>query len=143
MPLSACQASRTSGPMRRKGASAQPRASSAERTHPRIVSACSSRKSPRLSSTSAGSPMLSPDCAMRIARAAVHTCGVDLDLVFLGTSGSMPTAFRGAPSLLVRRGGERLLFDCGEGTQRQLLLSSIGLLDLREVSFTHYHADHY
>jgi len=63
--------------------------------------------------------------------------------VFLGTSGSMPTAFRGAPSLLVRRGGERLLFDCGEGTQRQLLASSIGLVDLREVFLTHYHADHY
>src|SRR5438105_6156311 len=55
----------------------------------------------------------------------------------------MPTAFRGAPSLLVRRGGERLLFDCGEGTQRQLLASSIGLVDLREVFLTHYHADHY
>lgn len=63
--------------------------------------------------------------------------------MFLGTSGSMPTAFRGAPSLLVRRGGERLLFDCGEGTQRQLLASSIGLVDLREVFLTHYHADHY
>jgi len=63
--------------------------------------------------------------------------------VFLGTSGSMPTAFRGAPSLLVRRGGERLLFDCGEGTQRQLLASSIGLVDLREIFLTHYHADHY
>jgi ribonuclease Z len=68
---------------------------------------------------------------------------VDLDLVFLGTSGSMPTAFRGAPSLLVRRGGERLLVDCGEGTQRQLLASAIGLVDLREIFFTHYHADHY
>jgi ribonuclease Z len=68
---------------------------------------------------------------------------VDLDLVFLGTSGSMPTAFRGAPALLVRRGGERLLFDCGEGTQRQLLASSVGLADLREVFLTHYHADHY
>jgi ribonuclease Z len=68
---------------------------------------------------------------------------VDLDLVFLGTSGSMPTAFRSAPSLLVRRGGERILFDCGEGTQRQLLMSSVGLVDLREVFFTHYHADHF
>src|SRR5262245_54143093 len=80
---------------------------------------------------------------LRAAVGAVHTCGVDLDLVFLGTSGSMPTAFRGAPSLLVRRGGERLLFDCGEGTQRQLLASAIGLVDLREIFFTHYHADHY
>jgi ribonuclease Z len=68
---------------------------------------------------------------------------VDLDLVFLGTSGSMPTAFRSAPALLLRRGGERLLFDCGEGTQRQLLKSSIGLVDLHEVFFTHYHADHF
>ncbi len=68
---------------------------------------------------------------------------MDLDLVFLGTSGSMPTGFRGAPALLVRRGGERLLFDCGEGTQRQLLLSSVGLVDLAEVFLTHYHADHY
>jgi ribonuclease Z len=68
---------------------------------------------------------------------------VDLDLVFLGTSGSMPTSFRGAPALLLRRGGERLLFDCGEGTQRQLLSSSVGLADLREVFLTHYHADHY
>jgi ribonuclease Z len=43
----------------------------------------------------------------------------------------------------VRRGGERLLFDCAEGTQRQMLRSSVGLLDLREIFLTHYHADHY
>src|SRR2546425_879708 len=41
------------------------------------------------------------------------------------------------------RGGERLLFDCAEGTQRQMLRSTVGLLDLREVFLTHYHADHY
>ena len=68
---------------------------------------------------------------------------MDLDVVFLGTAGSMPTAQRAPSSLLVRRGGERLLVDCGEGTQRQLLRSEIGLLDLREVFLTHYHADHY
>jgi ribonuclease Z len=68
---------------------------------------------------------------------------MDLDVVFLGTAGSMPTAQRGPTALLVRRGGERLLFDCGEGTQRQLLRSAIGLLELREVFLTHYHADHY
>jgi ribonuclease Z len=55
----------------------------------------------------------------------------------------MPTAQRSPTALLVRRGGERLLFDCAEGTQRQLLRSSIGLLELREVFLTHYHADHY
>jgi ribonuclease Z len=68
---------------------------------------------------------------------------VDLDLVFLGTSGSMPTARRAPTALLIRRGGERLLFDCAEGTQRQLLRSSVGLVDLREIFLTHYHADHY
>ena len=68
---------------------------------------------------------------------------MDLDVVFLGTSASAPTARRGTASLLVRRGGDRLLFDCGEGTQRQLLRSSIGLVDLEEVYVTHFHADHY
>ena len=68
---------------------------------------------------------------------------MDLDVVFLGTAGSMPTAQRAPSALLVRRGGERLLFDCGEGTQRQLLRSEVGLVDVREVFLTHYHADHY
>jgi ribonuclease Z len=68
---------------------------------------------------------------------------VDLDLVFLGTSGSMPTAQRAPSAMLLRRGGERLLIDCAEGTQRQLLRSSVGLIELREIFLTHYHADHY
>jgi ribonuclease Z len=68
---------------------------------------------------------------------------VDLDLVFFGTSGSVPTAKRAPSALLVRRGGERLLFDCGEGTQRQLLRSTVGLIELREVFLSHFHADHY
>ena len=67
---------------------------------------------------------------------------MDLDLVFLGTAGSMPTAQRAPAALLVRRGGDRLLFDCAEGTQRQLLRSSVGLIDLPEVFVTHFHADH-
>jgi ribonuclease Z len=68
---------------------------------------------------------------------------VDLDLVFFGTSGSVPTAQRAPSALLVRRGSERLLFDCAEGTQRQMLRSTVGLVELREVFLTHYHADHY
>jgi ribonuclease Z len=68
---------------------------------------------------------------------------VDLDVVFLGTSASMPTALRAPTALLVRRGGERLLFDCAEGTQRQLLRSSLGLPELTEIFLTHYHADHF
>ncbi len=68
---------------------------------------------------------------------------MDLDLVFFGTSGSVPTARRAPSALLVRRGSERLLFDCAEGTQRQMLRSTVGLVELREVFLTHYHADHY
>ena len=68
---------------------------------------------------------------------------MDLDLVFLGTAGSVPTGRRAPSSLLLRRGGERVLVDCGEGTQRQLLRSGVGLVELPEVFLTHYHADHY
>ncbi len=67
---------------------------------------------------------------------------MDLDLLFLGTSGSAPTASRGTSATLVRRGGDRLLVDCGEGTQRQLLRSDAGLVDLEDVFLTHLHADH-
>ena len=63
--------------------------------------------------------------------------------MFLGTSGSAPTAQRATSATLVRRGGDRLLIDCGEGTQRQLLRSDVGLIDLEEVFLTHFHADHY
>lgn len=68
---------------------------------------------------------------------------MNLDVVFLGTSGSAPTAQRATSATLIRRGGDRLLIDCGEGTQRQLLRSDVGLVDLEEVFLTHFHADHY
>jgi ribonuclease Z len=55
----------------------------------------------------------------------------------------MPTARRAPAATLVRRGGERLLVDCGEGTQRQLLRSDVGLVDLEEIFVTHFHADHF
>jgi ribonuclease Z len=67
---------------------------------------------------------------------------MDLSLFFAGTAGSVPSARRGLPALLVRRGGERILIDCGEGTQRQLV-RSVGLTDLTDVFLTHLHADHW
>lgn len=67
---------------------------------------------------------------------------MDLSLFFVGTGGSVPSPRRGLPAVLVRRGGDRLLFDCGEGTQRQLV-RSVGLLDLDTVFITHFHADHW
>src|SRR4051812_15912277 len=67
---------------------------------------------------------------------------MDLEVFFAGTAGSVPTGRRGLPAVLVRRGGERLLFDCGEGTQRQLV-ASVGLADLDALFLTHFHLDHW
>jgi ribonuclease Z len=67
---------------------------------------------------------------------------MDLSLFFAGTAGSVPTARRGLPALLLRAGGERILFDCGEGTQQQLL-RSVGLPDVGAVFVTHFHLDHW
>lgn len=67
---------------------------------------------------------------------------MDMSLFFAGTGGSVPSARRGLPAVLVRRGGEHILFDCGEGTQRQLI-KSVGLADIDSVFVTHFHADHW
>jgi ribonuclease Z len=66
---------------------------------------------------------------------------VDLSVTFLGTGGSVPSARRSTASVLIARGGERLLFDCGEGTQRQMQ-RSLGLVQADEIYLTHFHADH-
>ena len=67
---------------------------------------------------------------------------MDLDVVFLGTGGSVPTARRATACVLARLGGDRLLFDCGEGSQRQMQRST-GLVHVDEIYVTHVHADHY
>jgi ribonuclease Z len=67
---------------------------------------------------------------------------VDLHLVFLGTAGATPTVERGSPAVLIARGGERILVDCGEGTQRQLM-RSVGLARISTIMLTHLHGDHY
>ena len=67
---------------------------------------------------------------------------MDLSVAFLGTGGAVPSARRSTASLLVSRGGERLLFDCGEGTQRQMQ-RSLGLVQVDAVFLTHFHADHF
>jgi ribonuclease Z len=67
---------------------------------------------------------------------------MDLSIFFAGTAGSVPTARRGLPATLVRAGGDRLLFDCGEGTQQQLL-RSVGLPELDAIFLTHFHLDHW
>jgi ribonuclease Z len=64
------------------------------------------------------------------------------DLTFLGTSASVPSADRNHPGLLVEAGGRRIMVDCGEGTQRQLLRSGAGFRRLDRLLLTHGHFDH-
>lgn len=54
----------------------------------------------------------------------------------------MPSPCRGMPSLMLVREGERMLFDCGEGTQRQMMIARTGFMDVRDIFLTHFHADH-
>jgi len=67
---------------------------------------------------------------------------MDLSVAFLGTGGAVPSARRSTASVLVSRGGERLMFDCGEGTQRQMQ-KSLGLVQVDAIFLTHFHADHF
>ena len=64
-----------------------------------------------------------------------------LQVTFLGTGASIPTLDRNVAGLAVQREGETLLFDCGEGNQRQMMRYGVGFT-FKETYFTHYHADH-
>ena len=64
-----------------------------------------------------------------------------LSLTFLGTAASIPTVDRNVAGLALHREGETILFDCGEGNQRQMMRYGVGFA-FREIFFTHYHADH-
>src|SRR5687768_6209915 len=65
-----------------------------------------------------------------------------LTIRFLGTSASRPTVERSVSSIAVIREGETYLFDCGEGTQRQMMRYGISFA-LNDVFFTHFHVDHF
>lgn len=67
---------------------------------------------------------------------------MSLAVTFLGTGGSVPTKFRNLPSVLLRRGPEVLLFDCGEGTQRQFLQAKAGTNRKMRIFISHLHGDH-
>jgi ribonuclease Z len=65
-----------------------------------------------------------------------------LHVVFLGTAGSLPTPERNPSAILINREGEMILFDCGEGTQRQMMRARTGMMRLNYIFLTHLHADH-
>jgi len=66
---------------------------------------------------------------------------MSLNIRLLGTSASRPTVERNVSSLAVHREGETLMFDCGEGTQRQMMRWGVSFA-LEDIFFTHMHADH-
>jgi ribonuclease Z len=66
---------------------------------------------------------------------------MSLSLVLLGTSASRPTVERNVSSIALVREGETMLFDCGEGTQRQMMRYGVSF-SMSDIFFTHFHADH-
>jgi ribonuclease Z len=65
-----------------------------------------------------------------------------LRVIFLGTAGSVPTPERNPSAVLINRKGELILFDCGEGTQQQMMRARTGMGKLSSIFITHFHADH-
>lgn len=64
-----------------------------------------------------------------------------LSVTFLGTAAACPTVERNVSAIAIQREGETWLFDCGEGTQRQMMRYGVGF-SFREIFLTHYHSDH-
>ncbi len=67
---------------------------------------------------------------------------MDLEVWFLGTGGSIPSPGRGLPSIAIRRRGELLIFDIGEGTQKQIIKLGLGFPSKMRIFITHLHGDH-
>jgi ribonuclease Z len=65
-----------------------------------------------------------------------------IDVIFLGTGGSIPTKERGLPAVALRREGELFLLDCGEGTQRQMMHAGLGFNRPMSIMISHLHGDH-
>jgi ribonuclease Z len=66
-----------------------------------------------------------------------------LSIIFLGTGGSWPTVKRNVSSVALKRAGEIILFDCGEGTQRQFQKSKLSYMQISKIFITHFHGDHF
>jgi ribonuclease Z len=67
---------------------------------------------------------------------------MSLRVLFLGTAGSVPTVKRSLPAIVIQRKAELLMFDCGEGVQRQMIRAGVGFHRKTKVFITHLHGDH-
>jgi len=67
---------------------------------------------------------------------------MSLQVIFLGTAASIPTPTRALPTVAIKREGELILFDCGEGAQRQMIRAKIGFNRKTKIFITHMHGDH-
>ncbi len=67
---------------------------------------------------------------------------MSIRVVFLGTSGAIPTLQRSLPAVLIQRGNELLMLDCGEGVQRQMLQAKVGFHKKTKILISHLHGDH-
>ena len=67
---------------------------------------------------------------------------MSLSVVFLGTAGSVPTPQRSLPAIAIKRKNEVILFDCGEGLQRQMIKAGVSFHRKTKVFVTHMHGDH-
>lgn len=65
-----------------------------------------------------------------------------IEVLFLGTAASTPSRKKSLPCVAAKHGGDVLLFDCGEGTQRQLMISPFSFMKVRSIFLTHLHGDH-
>jgi len=70
------------------------------------------------------------------------TARIFMKIIFLGTSGGMPTGKRGSASVAIKRKGELILFDCGEGTQQKMVLAHLGFGGRMRIFISHLHGDH-
>lgn len=68
---------------------------------------------------------------------------IAMKVTFLGTGGSIPSVNRSVSSAALQYGSDVLLFDCGEGTQRQLMMSSLSFMKIKRIFITHFHGDHF
>ena len=67
---------------------------------------------------------------------------MSMRVIFLGTAGSVPTVKRSLPAVLIKRQNEQLMFDCGEGVQRQMIKAKVGFHKKMKIFISHMHGDH-